>query len=98
MSAAFYDYVRGLTDTPPAGYELRGLRVYRRLVYLGVSQTIDASFPELRQGLGEAAWEALITDFVRQSAWSSPFIGDLEDAFRTYLATLADAPDSSAPA
>jgi len=91
MSADFYDYVRGRTDQVPAGYQGRGLRVYRYLVYLGVSQMIEASWPQLREKLGEEAWKLLLEDFVRQSQWTSHFYGDLEHEFRTYLArTLAD--------
>lgn len=90
MSASFYDYVRGLSDDVPPGYELRGLRVYRYLVRLGASQMVEASFPRLREQLGEPAWDALIEDFVRHSQWTSHFYGDLEHEFQTYLAhTLA---------
>ncbi|AHV93275.1 putative DNA-binding domain-containing protein [Bordetella holmesii] len=86
MSAAFYDYVRGLTDRVPPGYSVAGMRVYRYLVYLGASQMVEASFPGLRQGLGEPAWRALIEGFVRQSAWTSHFYGDLQHEFREFLA------------
>ncbi len=86
MSATLYDYVRGLTEEVPLGYELRGLRVYRYLVRLGASQMIDACFPNLKKELGEEAWRTLIDDFVRQSKWTSNFYGDMEDEFLTYLA------------
>ncbi|OZI72104.1 HvfC/BufC family peptide modification chaperone [Bordetella genomosp. 12] len=86
MSAAFYDYVRGLSDQIPPGYSAAGMRVYRYLVYLGASQMVDASFPGLRDGLGESAWRVLIEEFVRQSAWTSPFYGDLQHEFRDFLA------------
>jgi hypothetical protein len=89
MPAAFFDYVRGRSEQPPAGYELRGLRVYRHLVWLGASQMVDASFPGLREQLGEPAWRELIADFVRQSQWTSPFYADLEHEFNTYLARAA---------
>ena len=48
MSNAFYDYVRGRSETVPAGYTLAGLRAYRYLVYLGASQMVEANFPSLR--------------------------------------------------
>lgn len=86
MSEAFYDYVRGLTDVVPEGYALAGMKVYRYLVFLGASQMIDACHPELRTQIGEEDWRALIEDFVRQSAWTSNFYGDLEDEFNEYLA------------
>ncbi len=88
MSAAFFDYVRGRCDEVPDGYELRGLQVYRYLVWLGASQMVSASFPALREQLGESAWVELIEDFVKQSAWTSHFYGDLDNEFQTYLARV----------
>lgn len=85
MSAGFYDYVRGRSDMVPPGYSEAGLRVYRHLVYLGASQMIDAHYPELRSQLGEAPYRTLVEDFVRQSAWTSHFYGDLKDEFLDYL-------------
>lgn len=83
--ADFYDYVRGRSDVVPIGHTEAGMRVYRHLVHLGASQMIEAHHPELRASLGEEAWLALIADFVRQSAWTSHFYGDLHDEFLTYL-------------
>lgn len=82
---AFYDYVRGRSDTLPAGYAEKGMRVYRHLVWLGASQMVEASFPVLRAQLGEEKWNLLIADFVRQSQWESPYYGDLKNEFLTYL-------------
>ena len=96
MSAPFFDYVRGLTVEVPEGYTRQGLAVYRHLVRLGASQMVDASFPGLRQGLGEPAWAMLMADFVRQSQWTSPFYGDLEHEFQTYLARTLDRPEPGA--
>lgn len=93
MSCTFYDFVRGVTDQVPDGYSLNGMKVYRYLVYLGASQMIDACFPNLRKQLGEEDWRVLIEDFVRTSAWSSNFYGDLKDEFNQYLAkTIATNP------
>lgn len=85
MSHAFYDYVRGRSETVPAGYALAGMRAYRHLVYLGASQMVEANFPTLRAQLGEPAWRLLIEGFVRQSAWTSPYYGDLHHDFMAYL-------------
>lgn len=85
MSNAFYDYVRGRSETVPEGYALSGLRAYRYLVYLGASQMVEANFPFLREQLGEQAWRLLLEGFVRQSAWTSPYYGDLHREFTAYL-------------
>jgi hypothetical protein len=85
MSNPFYDYVRGRSETIPAGYALEGMRAYRYLVYLGASQMVEAHFPALRTQLEEQAWRLLIEGFVRQSAWTSPYYGDLHHDFMAYL-------------
>jgi hypothetical protein len=40
----FFDFVRGATDIIPEGYAEPGLRAYRHLVFLGVSQILEAHF------------------------------------------------------
>jgi hypothetical protein len=85
-SDAFYDYVRGRTDAVPEGYTLNGMRAYRHLVYLGASQMVEAHFPAVREQLGEEDWRALIEAFVRESAWTSHYYGDLEHEFTAFLA------------
>lgn len=85
MPANFYDYVRGLTDTVPAGYSAAGMRAYRHLVFLGASQMVEAHYPAVRAQLGEQDWRAMIEDFVRQSQWTSNYVGDLKDEFLSYL-------------
>lgn len=86
MPEDFFDYVRGVTDTVPAGYTEQGMRAYRHLVFIGVSQMVEAHFPAVRDQLGEAAWRCLIEAFIRQSAWISPYYGDLKDAFLAFIA------------
>jgi hypothetical protein len=46
---------------------------------------VDASFPQLREQLGEAQWQLLLRAFVRDSTWSSPFYGDVSDAFMAFV-------------
>jgi hypothetical protein len=84
--SAFYDYVRGRSDALPPGYAEPGMQVYRHLVWLGASQTVESHFPDLRTQLGDEAWRALIAAFVRESEWTSPFLGDLKDDFLAFLA------------
>lgn len=93
--AGFYGYVRGLSDELPPGYTRQGLEVYRHLVRLGVEQQVEAAHPALRgqlcDALGEAAWDALISAFIRESAWTSPFYGDLIDEFDAFIARQSGA-------
>ncbi|QMV72407.1 putative DNA-binding domain-containing protein [Comamonas piscis] len=85
MSTDFYNYVRGVSDEVPLGYSDNGMRAYRHLVFLGASQLVEASFPELRERLGEASWRELIAAFVRDSRWSSAYYGDMKDAFLEFI-------------
>lgn len=88
MSAGFYDYVRGRSDAVPPGYSEPGLRAYRHLVFLGVSQLLAAHFQPLRERLSDEEWRFLLANFIRTSAWESNFYGDLADEFVTYLASV----------
>lgn len=94
MAEDFYLYIRGATEAIPAGYTEPGMRAYRHLVFLGASQMIEAHFPELRQRLGEAAWKALLQAFIRQSAWTSHYYGDMKDEFLAFLARESDREDT----
>lgn len=85
MSKAFYDYVRFKTEIVPDGYDFKGLTVYRRLVYLGVSEMVGDCFPSLKEALDEVDWEELMKDFISKSSWDSHFYGDLENEFRIYI-------------
>lgn len=82
---AFYDYVRGVTDTVPDGYDERGMRLYRHLVYIGATQMLESHFPQLPEALGAEQWQALVRAFVRESRWESHFYGDMTDAFLVFL-------------
>lgn len=86
MSERFFDYVRGRSDAVPDGYTTAGMRVYRHLVWLGASQMIESSFPQLRDQLGEEAWRVLLEEFIRQSEWTSNYCGDLTHEFSKFLA------------
>jgi hypothetical protein len=89
MYQAFYDFVRGRSNVVPPGYELKGLKVYRYLVYLGASQMIEACFPALREQMTDQQWQSLIKNFVETSQWHSNFYGDLEYEFLNYLQKAA---------
>jgi hypothetical protein len=94
MPEDFYHYIRGVTEVVPHGYTESGMRAYRHLVYLGASQMVEAHFPAIREQMGEDAWKALIQAFVRQSAWTSHYYGDLKDEFLTFLARETDSEHS----
>lgn len=88
MPAGFYDYVRGRSDAIPEGYGEAGLRAYRHLVFIGVSQLLAAHYPELRERLTDDEWRFLLADFIRNSAWDSNYYGDLAPEFVAYLARV----------
>ncbi len=94
MLEDFYLYVRGATEVIPHGYSEAGMRAYRHFVLLGASQMIEAHFPAIRQQLGEPAWKELMQAFVRHSAWTSHYYGDIKDEFLAFLARESDREDS----
>ena len=81
----FFDYVRGLTEVVPEGYSPQGMAVYRHHVYLGPSQLLAASYPELKTALSEDAWTSLMKDFIAKTRWSSHFYSDIDENFKQYL-------------
>jgi hypothetical protein len=83
--SAFYDYVRGITEQIPDGYQEQGMRLYRHLVLLGVRQLLEAHYPTLPQQLGQEQWHLLLQTFVRESRWESPIYGDLQHEFMDFL-------------
>lgn len=85
MPEEFFDYVRGASDVIPEGYAEAGLRAYRHLVFLGVSQLLAAHYPALREQLSNEEWQLLLANFIRNSAWTSNFYGDLVPAFMSYI-------------
>jgi len=36
--------------------------------------------------MGEDDWKALMIAFIRQSAWTSPYYGDLHEEFLSFIA------------
>lgn len=85
MPAGFYDYVRGRCDDVPEDYSEAGLRVYRHLVFLSVSQLLAAEYPALRESLTDDEWRFLLADFIQNTTWDSNFYGDLTRVFVKYL-------------
>ena len=82
---AFFDYVRGMSNDVPAGYDERGMKVYRHHVFLGVSQCMEAAYPNLHAELSTDDWAMLLCDFIAKTRWSSNFYGDLDVQFKLYL-------------
>lgn len=83
--SAFFDYVRGRSNQVPAGYAEPGMRLYRHLVWLGASQTIEAHHAGLREQLGEEGWHTLVAAWVRDSQWNTPDLNDLNHDFLEFL-------------
>ena len=87
--SAFYDFVRGRSDSLPEGHSERGMLLYRHLVWLGVSQMIESQFPSLREQMGETAWLTLTRAYVAQSTWTSPHCQDIPHDFPAFVAHAA---------
>ncbi|MGI9212641.1 MAG: HvfC/BufC family peptide modification chaperone [Methylococcaceae bacterium] len=78
----FYAFVRNQTHINNHG---RGAEVYRFLVRLGVDEMLRSRYPQVYEALDKDDWETLLTDFIKKSSWSSPYVIDLENEFEQYL-------------
>lgn len=78
---------------PPPGIEARRLKVYRELFYSAIEGLLAASFPVLRQALGEPRWHARVRDFYANYRSQTPLFTQVGEAFIDYLLGIdTDAP------
>jgi hypothetical protein len=84
---AFFEYIRGNTDVIPAGYNKKGLDLYRRLVFIGVEQTLSLYYPKLKEGVSNDEWITTVEEFIKESRFESNFLASLADEFRLWLST-----------
>lgn len=74
---------------PPPGVEARRLKVYADLFYRNVEGLMASAFPVIRRTLDEAAWHALVHDFLREHPSRTPLFTELARELLRYLETRA---------
>jgi hypothetical protein len=78
----FFAYVKHLSDENPYG---KGMDVYRFLVKWGVDDILQDAYSSIYEALGDEDWNTLITAFIQQSDWRSPYVQDIPEAFKQYI-------------
>ncbi len=86
LQRAFAAYLRDPQHVaPPTGLEPRGLGVYRHAVYANIERFMRDNYPRVRAVMDDAAWHAMVRDYlIRHEARASAFV-DLPAEFLDYL-------------
>ena len=84
----FASYIRDPDSiTVPAGVEQRRMDIYKRLFFNNIASFCTRSFKSFRQFVDDTEWHALIRDFMREHACTSPYFKDIPLAFVDFLAS-----------
>lgn len=86
LQYAFAASIRDPENWPkPQSVPTARMEVYRQIVYNNLESFIASGFPVLKATLGEEAWQALISDFLRRHQSKTPYLSELGEEFLTYL-------------
>ena len=86
LQYAFTAHVRDPQENPaPAGIEDRRMGIYRDLIFCNVEQFIASNFPVIRTLYGEAEWNALVRDFLREHLCHTPLFPEFGREFLRHL-------------
>lgn len=77
-------------NPPPPGLRPERLAVYRELVRNNVEGLLAAQFPVIRGLRGDAAWDALVDDFLREHRARTPLFSEIGLEFVDYLSLRAE--------
>lgn len=61
------------------------VQIYRQLAYNNIESFLATGFPVVKAILGDAAWPALIRDFLRRRRCRTPYLFELGEEFLSYL-------------
>lgn len=95
---AFAAYIRHPDGSPlPPGTSERRMRVYARLFHNNVESFLAETFAVLRAITPDAAWRALVRDFLRRHRAASPYFAQMPEEFLAYLGNADDAKRPATP-
>ena len=95
---AFAAYIRDPKHSLlPPGVDERRMRVYVRLFYNNVESFLAETFRVFRAIANDAAWHALVRDFLRRHRATSPYFSQIPEEFLEYLGNEDDAARPSTP-
>ena len=86
LQHAFAASIRDPENRPqPPGVLPQRMKVYQKLIYNNIASFIASGFPVLKATLGEAMWQALIRDFLRDHQSKTPYLAEIAEEFLMYL-------------
>ena len=89
---AFAAYIRHPRRCPlPPGVDERQMRVYARLFYNNIERFLAETFRVFRAITSNAAWRALVRDFLHRHRAASPYFSQIPEEFLEYLGNTEDA-------
>jgi len=82
----FAAHIRDPEHAPaPPGIEDRRMAIYRELFFNNVRDLLGRSFPVIRKLLGDAAWDAVVRDWLVRHRARTPLFLELPREFLAYL-------------
>jgi hypothetical protein len=94
LQAQLYRLPRHIRDpgreAPPPGIEERRLAIYRELFFNNLDSLLGGHFPVIRRILGDAAWKALVREFMIGYRATTPLFPELGREFLRFLEARAE--------
>ena len=86
---AFTAYIRDPIGRPrPKNVSIKGMNVYKEIVFNNLFESVSACFPVARTVLGKRAWLSLIREFFRVHSANSPIFRKIPEEFLSYITHL----------
>lgn len=83
---AFTAYIRDPINQPrPKNVQIKGMNVYKEIVFNNLFESVSACFPVARKVLGERAWLSLIREFFRVHSANTPIFRKIPEEFLSYI-------------
>lgn len=83
----FLRFMRDPSSELPTGSNPRAMAIYAELVYRNIAGFISQFFPVCKQVCTDAAWEALIRDFIAHHPSQTPYFLAIAEEFLQFLLT-----------
>lgn len=83
---AFTAHIRDPLNQPrPSNVSIRGMDVYKEIVFANQFESVSACFPVSQKVIGKRAWLKLVRDFFRQHSSNTPIFRKIPEEFLDYL-------------
>ena len=86
---AFTSHIRDPLNQPrPKSVKIRGMNVYKEIVFNNLFESVSACFPVAQKVIGKRAWLKLIRGFFREHSSSTPIFRKIPEEFLAYLSSI----------